>query len=173
MDDLDILIQRLRNESQAQSVNKSGTWRRYDDTLASLSTEQKLWVCKQEPVLKAKSEMYSQFIDYLFELNRDAFCSVGDGRYKKLCEDYIDSIQASASRYVSRSEQLEKQNENLIKQNEELQRKLEEILKGNKNESMATVGSRCSREDNSKNIVQTGINPEQYGNSLELFENKS
>lgn len=173
MTDLDALIQRLQNESQIQSVNKSSTWRRYDDTLASLSTEQKLWVCKQESVLKAKSEMYSQFIDYLFELNRDAFVSVGDGRYKKLCENYIDSIQSSASSYVSRSEQLEQKNIELVKQNEALQRKLETFMKGMKDESMATSRSRCNGEDNTQTFIRAGDNSDTDCDSPNLFEDKS
>ena len=170
MDDLDNLIQRLRREAQSQSASRAGTWRRYDDTLAAMSAEQKGWVCKQDSVLRAKSEMYGQFIDYLFEQNKDAFVSVGDGRYKKVCEDYIDIIQASASTYVSRSEQLEKQNEDLAKRNEELQKKIDEFMKGKKDEPMATSGSGRSREGGTSDIIRPGKHTESDSSDPELFE---
>lgn len=171
-DDIDALVQRLRNEARVQSVNRSGTWRRYDDSLAAMSAEQKSWVCKQESVMKAKSEMYTQFIDYLFELNKEAFVSVGDGNYRKVCEDYVDSIQKSASSYVSRSDILEKQNEDLVKRNEELQRKLNEIL-GGLGESVATSGSGYSRESNSNGDIRTGNNPRPNCDDPQLFSAES
>ncbi|MBQ0112122.1 MAG: hypothetical protein KBT03_03240 [Bacteroidales bacterium] len=169
---IDDLIHRLQNESRNQSVNYSDTWRRYENSINAMSPEQRNWVCKQDSVLRAKSEVYASFIDYLFNANREAFISVGDGNNKKVCEKYIDEIEKVATSFVSRSELLEQQNRELAERNEELQKKLNQIL-GMKNESTTTSRGGRERESNSENIIQSRNDSEQNRSDIDLFTNQS
>lgn len=91
-----------------------------------MSSEQKSFVSKNEKVLEKKSVMMNAFLDYLFEQHKDSFVSVQGGAYKKIADQYIESVQAARDMYVTRSEQLETENAELKKQIEELLKKEKE-----------------------------------------------
>ena len=96
-----------------QNNFRTDFWKRYDDVINCLSSEQRDFVSRQKNVIQAKNLMYQEFIDYLFEINKDAFVSVSDGVHKNIVNKYINEIKNAADSYVSRTEQLEKENEEL------------------------------------------------------------
>lgn len=136
-----------------QNNFRTDFWKRYDDVINCLSSEQRDFVSKQKNVIQAKNLMYQEFIDYLFEINKDAFVSVSDGVHKNIVNKYINEIKNAADSYVSRTEQLEKENEELKAQ---IKKVLEEC--GNA-KPVAANGSGRVREDNSKKAFR------QNGNS--------
>ena len=160
MSELEELVQRLKNETSGIQ-NKSAAWRRFDDTVNAMSPEQRVWVSKQDSVVKAENAMMSSFLEYLFNQHREAFASVEDGRYGKLVEDYINAIQITGTSYVSRAEQLEKENKDL----RERLRRLEVS-----NESVATDGAGCSRKENSDTSVRSDNDTRADCKNLELFQ---
>ena len=113
-------------------------WNKYEQILAQMSNEQKVFVSKQESVLIAKQNLLSAFIDYLFEQNKVVFINSSENG-KLLMEDYISTINTAAESYVSKSEQLEKENEELKKQIKQLMLDFKSTQKGTvENESKTT-----------------------------------
>lgn len=156
------MMQQLKGEMQNQT-SQSSYWKRYDDTVSAMSQEQRAWVGKQVDVIDAKNAMFSVFFDYLFEMNKDAFVSVGDGKYKGVVDNYIDMLQKTANNYVSRAEALEKENE-------ELRNKLKIILEDRLNDkSMATNGIGPGGASSNSEIVRTGDNTKDSDGDLPLF----
>lgn len=94
-------------------------WQKYDDAIKNMSSEQKIFVSKQENVLQAKQNLMSAFIDYLFEQHKNTFV-IANNSAKELADKYIDAIKVAADSYVSRSEQLENENNELKKQIQQL-----------------------------------------------------
>lgn len=94
-------------------------WKKYDSLINSLSNEQKAFVSKQDAVLTAKQNLISAFIDYLFEQNKSTFILSNDVA-QKLADNYLDAIDTAAKSYVSRSEELEKENNELKQQIKQL-----------------------------------------------------
>lgn len=160
------MMQQLRSEMAGKPAAQSAYWKRYDDTVSAMSAEQRAWVGKQEAVIAAKQNMFGVFLDYLFEVNKDAFVSVGDGQYKSVVDAYIDTLQKAADGYVSRAESLEKENE-------ELRRQLKQILereKLNETKPMAADGAgRCGKSFDGE-AVRAGDNPKGNGGDLPMFE---
>ena len=160
------LLQKLKNEV-VPSNSPSQYWRRYEDIVNSMSAEQRNWVQKQNSVIEAKQGMFAIFLEYLFEQNRDAFVSVGEGKFRTIVDSYIDTVQKTADSFVSRADKLEKENEEL---KEQLKRFLE---KGGTNESMATNGSRQSRSDNFTKDFRANDNSGQIGENFIDVQDKS
>ena len=160
------IMEQLKNESaNSPFKQKSAYWKRYDDTVASMSAEQRSWVSKQKDVIDAKNAMFGVFFDYLFETHKEAFVSVGDGQYRNVVDTYINTIQKSADSYVSRAETLEKENEELRKQ-------LKLVLsreKGTGSKSMATDGIGLSGESSNDSLVRTGESSKGDSGDLPLF----
>ena len=94
-------------------------WQKYNDLLKNMSGEQRIFVSKQESVLAAKQNLMSTFIDYLFEREKNSFINSGDTA-KNIADSYIESVKDAADRYVTRNEQLEKENAELKKQLQQL-----------------------------------------------------
>lgn len=94
-------------------------WNNYDSMIKEMSSEQKLFVGKQENVISTKNQLISAFIDYLFEQNKNNFVSSSDAA-KKLADDYINSVRNAINSYETRSERLEKENAELKKQIQQL-----------------------------------------------------
>lgn len=144
---------------------KSNFWKKYDDLINCLSNEQKSFVSKQNEVIDAKERMFSSFLDYLFDQKKEDFINVGDGKNKNVVQNYFDSIQRAADKYVSRSEQLEKENESLRNQ---LKMFMEQ-----KNESMATNGNRRTRKENINPSLWTDNNSGANGTNNESISIQS
>lgn len=160
------ILEQLKNESTNSPFRqKSAYWRRYDDTVASMSAEQRSWVSKQQDVIDAKNTMLTVFFDYLFDVHKEAFVSVGDGQYKAVVDEYINTIQKSADGYVSRAETLEKENEELRKQLKQL---LDKETRHGK--SMATNGAGHGGESINDSPVRTGDPAQINSGDLPLFE---
>lgn len=161
----DDMLQQMRAGVATPQMPQSAYWKRYDDTIAAMSGEQRAWVARQEEVINAKQVMFSVFLDYLFEANKDAFVSVGDGKYKGIVDSYIDTIQKSADGYVSRAESLERENEELRQQ---LKMMLEREKHGSK--SMAANGAGRGGASNDAEAVRAGDPAERDDGNLPFFE---
>lgn len=160
----DILEQLKKEAANSPLQQKSAYWKRYDDTVAAMSAEQRNWVGKQKEVIDAKNTMLSVFFDYLFETHKEAFVAVGDGQYKTVVDSYINTIQKAADSYVSRAETLEKENEELRMQIKQL------LQKEKKNgKPMATDGAGPSRESINDSPVRTGESSQSDSGDLSLF----
>lgn len=120
MNDDNYLFNRNLNQFE---INNS-YWQKYDSLLNSMSSEQKIFVSKQEEVIKSKQILISAFIDYLFEQNKNSFIATSD-LAKKLADDYYNCVSQAASGFVTHSEQLEKENEELKRQLKQLLSKSE------------------------------------------------
>lgn len=106
------------NNFENLSINNS-LWTKYDNLINSLSNEQKVFVSKQKNVIQAKENLLSAFIDYLFEQNKNSFVLVNDTA-KNLADNYILAIQKASESYVTKSEELEKENTELKKKIQQL-----------------------------------------------------
>lgn len=157
------------NNFQMPQVNSE--WKRYNDTVNAMSPDQRNWVNKQESVIRSKEYMMSMFFDYLFEQYKDAFVSVSDGRYKSVVSAYIDEIQKSGDKYVSRAEQLESRTAQLEKENEELRIQMKQFLdRSHDVKQMATDGSRRSGKGNIDKTVRTGNNSTVSSDDFKLIQ---
>lgn len=162
----DDMMHQMRAGMAAPQMPQSTYWKRYDDTIAAMSGEQRAWVARQEEVINAKQVMFNVFLDYLFEANKDAFVSVGDGKYKGIVDSYIDTIQKAAEGYVSRAESLEKENE-------ELRQQLKMMLEREKkygSKSMAANGAGRGGAGDDGEAVRAGDAAERNDGNLPLFE---
>ena len=157
--DFNAMMEHFKNLQQP----KSNFWKKYDDILNCLSTEQKTWVSKQDSVVIAKEKMFSMFLDYLFDQKKDDFVSVKDGKYKGIVNDYFAAIQNAADKYVSHAELLEKENQDLKEQ-------LKKIIEERQNESMATDGSRRGRKNNNDSYVRADNDSGQNGKNSESIQ---
>jgi len=109
-------------------------WLKYDSLINEMGNDQKVFVGKQQDVLEAKQLLMSTFIDYLFNQHRDTFIMSSD-EARKLADRYIDCVHAAAGRYVTRSEELEKENVELKKQLKQLLFEFEEKKTNAKNQN--------------------------------------
>lgn len=148
-----------------QNSFRTDFWKKYDDVINCLSSEQRDFVSRQKNVIQAKNLMYQEFIDYLFDVNKDAFVSVSDGVHKPVVNRYIDEIRKAADSYVSKTEQLEKENEELKAQ---IKKVLEEY--GNA-KPVAANGSGRVRENNTKKTFRQDGDSRLNGNGSESVKN--
>ena len=157
------MMNRIKTDFQIATTNS--IWQKYEDIVSTMSVEQRTFVQKQESVINSKQEMFAIFLDYLFELNRDAFVNAFNGKYKSIVDNYITTIQQAADSYVTRAENLEKENA-------ELREKLKQFLAKEKanNDTMATNGTRQSREHSIDEAVRTREDSKSSSDNLELFE---
>lgn len=125
----------FHNNNDFSFLNNSVYWNRYDQLLNGMSLEQKTFVSKNEKVLQKKSEMMNAFLDYLFEQYKDSFVSVQGGIYQKIADEYIETVRAAGDNFVTRAEELEKENEDLKRQIKKLMEK--ENRKNGKDETTA------------------------------------
>lgn len=109
-------------------------WSRYNSMIQDMSSEQRIFVSKQESVIEAKQNLMSTFIDFLFERDKASFVNSSD-EAKKIADDYLDKIKEAADRYVTRNEELEKENTELKKQLKQLMLDFE----GKNNENKCTT----------------------------------
>lgn len=115
-------------DMNSYSILNNSFWNRYNSMIKSMSNEQRVFVSKQKDVLEAKQNLMSSFIDYLFERDKSSFINSSD-EAKRISEHYIESIKIAADKYVTRNEELEKENA-------ELKQKIQQLLldfEGNKN----------------------------------------
>ena len=129
MDNFDI-----NNFNNYQILNNS-YWIKYNNLIQHMSQEQKIFVSKQESVLEAKQNLMSSFLDYLFEREKSNFINSSD-EAKRISDIYIESIKIAADKYVTRNEELEKENA-------ELKHKIQQLLldfegKGNGKDKITT-----------------------------------
>lgn len=94
-------------------------WLRYNSMIQDMSSEQRIFVSKQESVIEAKQNLMTTFIDYLFEREKTSFVNSSED-YKKISDKYLDAVKEAADRYVTRNEELEKENIELKKQLKQL-----------------------------------------------------
>lgn len=106
-------------------------WQKYEKVINEMSSEQKNYVGKHEKVLQSKQIMISAFIDYLFEQNKNTFAASSDNA-KQIINNYIADIEDASKGYISRAEQLEKENQ-------ELKEQLKFLIKGDKNAQDTTT----------------------------------
>lgn len=137
-------------------------WERYNDAVNSLSNEQKAWISEQQTVIQKKTEMYSAFIEYLFEKEKDAFVYSGG---RNVSEEYIKAVEVASSQYVDKAKRLEAENE-------ELKQRLDRLEKMYA-ESNATERSRRGGEDNPKETVRENTDTGQYSLGFPSDECKS
>lgn len=109
---------RLNNSFEQFSINNS-YWSNYENLVKDMSNEQKNYVSKQKSVVSAKQNLMTAFIDYLFEQNRNSFV-VASPAARNLADEYISAISKAANGYVTRSDELEKENADLKKQLQQL-----------------------------------------------------
>lgn len=94
-------------------------WSRYNSMIQDMSSEQRIFVSKQDSVIEAKQNLIGTFIDYIFEREKASFVNSSD-EYKKIADKYLDAVKDAADRYVTRNEELEKENIELKKQIKQL-----------------------------------------------------
>lgn len=99
--------------------NNNSYWVRYNSMIQDMSSEQRIFVSKQDSVIEAKQNLMTTFIDYLFEREKNSFVNSSD-EYKKISDKYLDVVKEAADRYVTRNEELEKENIELKKQLKQL-----------------------------------------------------
>lgn len=109
-------------------------WSRYNSMIQDMSSEQRIFVSKQESVIEAKQNLMTTFIDYLFEREKTSFVNSSED-YKKISDKYLDTVKEAADRYVTRNEELEKENTELKKQLKQLMLDFE----GKNNENKCTT----------------------------------
>lgn len=136
-------------------------WERYNEAVNSLSNEQKAWISEQQTVIQKKTEMYSVFIEYLFEKEKDAFVYSG-GRY--VAEDYIKAVENASSQYVEKTKRLESENEELKARLDKLERLYAK--------SNTAEGSGRSGKDNTEETVRENSDTGQYSLAFPSTEDK-
>lgn len=102
------------------SILNNSYWNKYNNLIKNMSNEQRIFVAKQQSVLEAKQNLISTFIDYLFERDKNSFTNSSD-EAKRISDIYIDTVKDAADKYVTRNEELEKENQ-------ELKAKIEQLL---------------------------------------------
>ena len=94
-------------------------WNKYNNLINRMSNEQRMFVGKQEDVLQAKQKLISVFVDYLFEQYKGSFVNSSD-MAQALANEYFEAVSKAAEKYVTRNDQLEKENAELKKQVKQL-----------------------------------------------------
>lgn len=94
-------------------------WSRYNNMIKDMSNEQRIFVSKQDSVIEAKQNLMATFIDYLFERDKASFVNSSDDA-RKIADIYLETVKDASSRYVTRNEELEKENIELKKQIKQL-----------------------------------------------------
>lgn len=94
-------------------------WAKYNNMIKDMSSEQRIFVSKQNSVIEAKQNLMSTFIEYLFEREKASFVNSSDDA-RKIADIYLDTVKDASTRYVTRNEELEKENNELKKQIKQL-----------------------------------------------------
>lgn len=137
-------------------------WERYNEAVNSLSNEQKAWISEQQTVIQKKTEMYSAFIEYLFEKEKDAFVYSGG---RNVSEEYIKAVEFASSQYVDKTKRLEAENEKLKQRLDRLEKMYAE--------SNTTERSRRSGENHTEKIIRENTDSGQYSLDFAGDESKS
>ena len=106
------------NSFNDYQINNS-YWSRYNNMIKDMSNEQRIFVSKQDSVIEAKQNLMATFIDYLFERDKASFVNSSDDA-RKIADIYLETVKDASSRYVTRNEELEKENIELKKQIKQL-----------------------------------------------------
>lgn len=111
-------------------------WEELEKMWAGLSVEQQMFVSKQKAVIETRKEMLKPFVDYLFELYKESFVSVGNGIYKPLADKYINAVKDAINSYTPRTQELEKENQAMKQQIADLEKQMK-AMQGRKNDTRA------------------------------------
>lgn len=121
-------------ELYRDSIMNNSYWNKYNNLIKTMSSEQRVFVSKQQSVLEAKQNLVSTFIDYLFEKEKNSFINSSE-EAKRISDFYIDAVKEAADKYVTRNEELEKENADLKKQLKQLLLDFEDKKQNAKNQN--------------------------------------
>ena len=107
-----------------QPASKTSYWQKLTDECAKMSADQLNYVQNSEEVIGAKSQMMEAFNLFLFEKLKDEFVEVEV--FRKLCDNYQDTIADVASKYSDSISKTLDENKELRAKVKELERKLNE-----------------------------------------------
>lgn len=96
----------------------SSYWSKLQGPVSRMSTEQVTWTMRQPEVVESERIMKDAFTNYLFERFKEDFASVP--QLQALADSYIDTVIATSSKYIERTQQLEQEVADLRKKLEEL-----------------------------------------------------
>lgn len=100
-------------------------WSKLQDPVSRMSPDQVQWTMKQPEVIEADAKLKEAFTAYMFERFKEDFASVP--QLQSISDSYIDTVIATSSKYIERTQQLEQEVE-------ELKKKLESYENGIRNQ---------------------------------------
>lgn len=100
----------------------AGYWQKLSDYCGKMSADQQNFVNNNPKVQESRAKMMEAFSLYLFERLKDEFVQLDS--FRKLCDDYVDTVINTSKEYSERVAHAVNENENLKSRIAELERKL-------------------------------------------------
>lgn len=97
-------------------------WQKLTDYCGRMSADQQNFVNNNQQVQEARAKMMEAFNLYLFERLKDEFVQLDS--FRKLCDDYVDTVIATSKEYSEKVAQAVDENTSLKARIAELERKL-------------------------------------------------
>ena len=123
---IELLEQHLK--SLEAPANRTSYWRKLSDKCSKMSADQLNFVINSDEVTKAKSKMMEAFNLFLFEKFKDDFIQI-DG-FKKLSDEYIDTIEDISKDYSEKVSKTIAENEEQKAEIEKLKQEIKRLKKG-------------------------------------------
>jgi gas vesicle protein len=123
---IELLEQKLK--SLEAPANKTSYWQKLSDKCSKMSADQLNFVISNDKVINAKSRMMEAFNLFLFEKFKDDFIQYDD--FKKLSDEYIDTIEDIAKDYSEKVSKTIAENEEQKAEIEKLKQEIKRLKKG-------------------------------------------
>lgn len=107
-----------------KSPGPNNYWQKLSDYYSRMSADQQNFVSSNEKVLESKAKMMEAFSLFMFERYKDEFIKLDS--FRKLCDDYVNTVIATGQEYSEQIAKTVNENESLKAKVAELERKLNE-----------------------------------------------
>lgn len=107
-----------------KSPGPNNYWQKLSDYYSRMSADQQNFVSNNEKVLESKAKMMEAFSLFMFERYKDEFIKLDS--FRKLCDDYVNTVIATGQEYSEQIAKTVNENESLKAKVAELERKLNE-----------------------------------------------